>query len=151
MSESQKREWTSYAGALIGYVAWTFALALVCILADRAEWILELCLPALLISLGLALGTILTLGFIDRFYPKDQGFFQLCLWARLTSDIGILFLLNTEWLLPILREDAELVEIMSSSLSATIHFPSWVGMICLAVGCVLSVMAARRVIGDRTK
>ena len=151
MENREHRGWSSYLGSLIGYVAWVFALAGACVLADRGEWLLELCLPALLISLGLALGTILTLGFVDRFYPRDKSFFQFCLWARLTSDIGILLLLNTEWLLPMLREDAGFAEIMGISLSATIHFPGWVGVICLAVGSVLSVMAARRVIGDRAK
>ena len=145
MEAGIRRGWADYAGALIGYLAWTLALAVVCMIAGRWEWLYQLCLPAFLVSLGLGLSTVCVLGFALRVSPHDRSLFQTCLWARLLTDVGILLLLNTEWLLPRIREDQELSEFLSGSLQATIHFPSWVGMICLAAGCVLSVAAARRI------
>ena len=151
MAERIERSRADYAGTLIGYLAWTLALAFACALAGRWDWLYQLCLPAFLVSLGLGLGTILLLGFVLRVAPEDRRLFQTCLWARLLSDIGILLLLSTEWLLPVIREDEAMTELLGGSLSATIHFPGWIGMICLAVGCVLSVAVVRRILGDVAK
>jgi len=150
MSSSGERSPASYLGALIGYTAWALSLAVVCLFAGRPEWLLELCLPALLISFGLALGTIALLRLVEIHFPGDRTFFQRCLRARLLCDIGLLLLLCTEWLLPILRADEELVRILGSSLGATIHFPGQIGMICLLIGCVLSISAIRRVMREST-
>lgn len=146
MTTSSQPGWGPYLGGIVGYLAWVFALAVVCLIGGRAEWLLELCLPAFLLSLSLALATTVTLELVRQRFPEEPFRLQLALWGRLLCDIGILLGINVVWILPALREDDEIIDFLGLSLQATTAVPVWIPLFCLLLGASITVAVAKQIL-----
>ena len=100
-----------YAGALIGYLGWLIGLAIVCLAAGRFATFAEVFVPGALVSVGLAVSTILTIDAVTRAFG-DRSLFQQTLWGKLLLDMGFLLLFLREVVMPRLAEDEELTPTM---------------------------------------
>ncbi len=133
----------SYAGMTVGFLGWLIGLTVVCLASGRTEILIKLLPAGFLISVGLALGAILTMELVLQRFGRGS-MFRLTLWGVVWLDVGIIWLLINHWLAPLIASDPGLYETMRR-LGATGWTSDIYPLGAMAVGVVLLACAVFRV------
>ncbi len=134
-------------GVLIGCTAWILLLSAICAATGRAQYLLPVCLPLLLASLGLGL---LVLAIVEPMAraapgPRPPGFQSLVLGATWIS-VGMLALLVETMVAPMLAADRTLAEVVRGS-GGVLALPRWLASAFLAGGCGAVAVGLRKQAG----
>lgn len=133
----------AWIGAGIGYVSWVFALAAVVIGSGDTEALLEVALPALVVSLGLFASLVVGGELLHR--RGDRPVFMRFLFGRLTFDVGLLGELLRHWFLPRLAEDPGNLDAVQTA-RGVVEVPMLLGWPLALVGVVLLFSVARQLL-----
>ncbi len=90
---------TGYAGAVIGFLGWLVGLAGLCFATNHADLLWRVLPAGLLVSLGMALVTIMFLEGVARLFGRTV-IVPLSAGGIITLDAGSLWLLLNHWLMP---------------------------------------------------
>ena len=134
-------------GILIGLQGAVIGLALGLVGAGEFGLLLRFLLPTSLIALALAGGAILTLELIAIARPEDNELRMQTLWAVILTDIGLLLLVFSEWVMPEVQKSEGFRDVVHKTYSLT-TVPVWVPALLLAGGCLLFARALRRLLTD---
>jgi hypothetical protein len=138
-------------GILIGYQGAMIGLALSLLGAGELGLLLEFVLPCAVIALALGLGAILMLELLMIARPGAHLLRIQLLWGILLTDMGLLLLIISEWVMPAVVESESFRGVMHRTHSVT-TVPSWVVVVLISVGCVLLARTIRCVLAtDQTE
>ena len=132
-----------YAGMTLGFLGWLIGLTVVCLASGRTGILIKLLPAGFLISVGLALGAILTMELVLQRFGRG-GMSRLTLWGVVWMDVGIIWLLINHWLAPLIASDPGVDETVRR-LGATGWTSDIYPLGAMAVGVVLLACAVFRV------
>jgi hypothetical protein len=124
-------------GVLIGTTAWVLALGAVCLVAGRADLVLDLVVPTLLASCGLGL---LILAALQTAVPAAR---PLLVTGAVAVAGGILLLLIEGLVAPEFEADERLGDAVRAT-GGVIRLPRWVAGVLLGAGVVLLALGLAR-------
>jgi hypothetical protein len=145
MDERQKRgEIFGYGGAVFGVCGWVFGMVVVCLISGAYDVLGRVLLIGLPVSLGIGLTIVVGHAAIGRACGRTSGEAILGLWGLIATAMGVLVLLLTHWLAPMILAHEKLREMMPPGTIYKVG--DWLPAVLLAAGSIMLLVVLRRVL-----
>lgn len=142
---TSKKSWTRHLGTIIGYEGWVIGLSFVLLPAAPPLDALSYILPSAILCLGLALSAVVALELLEQHPANTPALRTRTLWALLLTHMGIMLLILNEWIMPGMKSNEDIQEILRATHSLQ-TVPAWVVWGMLAAGCLLMLQSAKQIL-----
>lgn len=132
-------------GSFIGFIAWVAALGVVIATTTDAATFWSIVPASLLGSVGLWALVVVAHDAARRRFGTGSSEALLVLFGGLLLAMGLLLLLGSVWILPVLRGHPDAVGLLESSGSST-SVPIWLPPVMMAVGLGVLAHPLRRML-----
>jgi hypothetical protein len=133
-----------YIGAAIGCLGWVIGFAIVCYVSGNMAVLVHFVLLATVISLAMAGLLIASIELLVRTYGYGSTF-QLMLWGELLFFMGLLVLLISHWIAPIIDASPTMVSTMRN-LHASYRMGDLVPTVSISTGALLLAITVFRLL-----